>query len=100
MVVWHQVHSRSGISGEDAVWVEAGLDVVMIEDISAEKRMKSTMSRYIDPSIADRLLADKSDIFQRAGIETNDRGELTRRLSHLARYRELVDEIAKLVVVI
>ena len=37
--------------------------IVMIEDISAEKRMKSTMSRYIDPSIADRLLADKSDIF-------------------------------------
>ncbi len=37
--------------------------IVMIEDISAEKRMKSTMSRYIDPSIADRLLADKPDIF-------------------------------------
>ena len=37
--------------------------IVMIEDISAEKRMKSTMSRYIDPSIADRLMADKSDIF-------------------------------------
>lgn len=37
--------------------------IVMIEDISSEKRMKSTMSRYIDPSIADRLLADKSDIF-------------------------------------
>ena len=37
--------------------------IVMIEDISYEKRMKSTMSRYIDPSIADRLMADKSDIF-------------------------------------
>ena len=37
--------------------------IVMIEDISSEKRMKSTMSRYMDPSIADRLLADKSDIF-------------------------------------
>ena len=37
--------------------------IVMIEDISSEKRMKSTMSRYIDPSIADRLMADKSDIF-------------------------------------
>jgi adenylate cyclase len=35
--------------------------IVMIEDISSEKRMKSTMSRYIDPSIADRLMADKSD---------------------------------------
>ncbi len=46
------------------------------------------------------LEADKSEIFQLAGIETNDRGELMRLLSHLARYRELVDEIAKLVVVI
>ena len=38
--------------------------IVMIEDISSEKRMKSTMARYIDPSIADRLLADKADIFE------------------------------------
>lgn len=38
--------------------------MIMIEDISSEKRMKSTMSRYIDPSIADQLLANKSDIFE------------------------------------
>jgi adenylate cyclase len=38
--------------------------MVMIEDISTEKRMKSTMSRYIDPSIADRLMADHADIFE------------------------------------
>jgi len=31
--------------------------MLMIEDISTEKRMKSTMSRYMDPGIADRLLA-------------------------------------------
>ncbi|GHB04627.1 hypothetical protein GCM10009069_29050 [Algimonas arctica] len=31
--------------------------MVMIEDISSEKRMKSTMSRYIDPGIADKLLS-------------------------------------------
>jgi adenylate cyclase len=31
--------------------------MVMIEDISSEKRMKSTMSRYIDPGIADQLLS-------------------------------------------
>ena len=31
--------------------------MVMIEDISTEKRMKSTMSRYIDPAIADQLLS-------------------------------------------
>jgi adenylate cyclase len=31
--------------------------MVMLEDISSEKRMKSTMSRYMDPGIADQLLA-------------------------------------------
>ncbi|HYL73714.1 MAG TPA: GAF domain-containing protein [Bryobacteraceae bacterium] len=31
--------------------------LLMIEDISAEKRMKSTMSRYMDPRLADQLLA-------------------------------------------
>ena len=36
--------------------------MVMIEDISSEKRMKSTMSRYMDPGLADQLLADGEDI--------------------------------------
>ena len=31
--------------------------MIMIEDISAEKRMKSTMARYMDPGVADQLLA-------------------------------------------
>jgi adenylate cyclase len=31
--------------------------LLMVEDISNEKRMKSTMSRYMDPAIADQLLA-------------------------------------------
>ena len=31
--------------------------LLMIEDISNEKRMKSTMSRYMDPALADQLLA-------------------------------------------
>ena len=31
--------------------------MVMIEDISSEKRMKSTMSRYMDPGLADQLMA-------------------------------------------
>ena len=35
--------------------------MIMIEDISNEKRMKSTMSRYIDPSIANQLLASGGD---------------------------------------
>ncbi|MEM6932812.1 MAG: GAF domain-containing protein, partial [Pseudomonadota bacterium] len=32
--------------------------LVIIEDISSEKRVKSTMSRYMDPELADRLLAE------------------------------------------
>jgi len=36
--------------------------MIMIEDISSEKRMKSTMSRYMDPGIADKLLGDGEDI--------------------------------------
>lgn len=31
--------------------------MVMIEDISSEKRMKSTMSRYMDPALADQMMA-------------------------------------------
>ncbi len=36
--------------------------LIMIEDISTEKRMKATMSRYMDPSLADQLLAGGEDI--------------------------------------
>lgn len=36
--------------------------MVMIEDISSEKRMKSTMSRYMDPGLADQLLEGGEDI--------------------------------------
>ncbi len=36
--------------------------MIMIEDISNEKRMKSTMSRYMDPGLADKLLAGGDDI--------------------------------------
>ena len=35
--------------------------MVMLEDISSEKRMKSTLSRYMDASIADQLLATGAD---------------------------------------
>jgi len=31
--------------------------LIMIEDISTEKRMKSTMSRYMDPALADELMS-------------------------------------------
>ena len=36
--------------------------MIMIEDISNEKRLKSTMSRYMDPGLADRLLEGEEDI--------------------------------------
>ncbi len=42
--------------------------MIVLEDISDEKRMKSTMARYIDPSIADQLMSDGSDIM--GGQET------------------------------
>jgi adenylate cyclase len=32
--------------------------MLMIEDISTEKRMKATMTKHMDPAIADQLLAD------------------------------------------
>src|SRR2546430_17228650 len=36
--------------------------LLMIEDISTEKRMKSTMSRYMDSAIADQLLAAGEEV--------------------------------------
>lgn len=36
--------------------------MIIIDDISSEKRMKSTMSRYMDPEVADQLLGGGEDI--------------------------------------
>ena len=36
--------------------------LVIFEDISSEKRVKTTMSRYMDPAIADQLLEKGSEI--------------------------------------
>ena len=36
--------------------------MIVIEDITSEKRMKLTMSRYMDPSISDQLLKGDKDI--------------------------------------
>jgi len=44
--------------------------MVMIEDISSEKRMKSTMSRYMDPGLADQLLEGGEDILGGKSTET------------------------------
>jgi len=35
--------------------------LLMFEDLSSEKRMKSTMSRYMDPRLADQLMAGGED---------------------------------------
>jgi adenylate cyclase len=43
--------------------------IVMIEDISNEKRMKSTMARYMDPGLADRLLADGAEVLGGQSVE-------------------------------
>ncbi len=43
--------------------------LVMIEDISSEKRMKSTMSRYMDPALADQLLASGADFLGGQSVE-------------------------------
>ena len=42
--------------------------LLMLEDISSEKRMKSTMSRYMDPGIANQLLEEGADIM--GGLDT------------------------------
>ncbi len=43
--------------------------MLMIEDISSEKRMKSTMSRYIDPALTDQLLASGGDLLGGQSME-------------------------------
>jgi len=35
--------------------------MIIIDDITSEKRMKSTMSRYMDPGLAEQLLAEGQD---------------------------------------
>ncbi|MEM9302443.1 MAG: GAF domain-containing protein [Pseudomonadota bacterium] len=43
--------------------------MVMLDDISAEKRVKSTMARYMDPSLADRLLGGADDLLGGKSVE-------------------------------
>jgi adenylate cyclase len=43
--------------------------LLMIENISSEKRMKSTMSRYVDPSVAEQLMASGGDFLGGQSIE-------------------------------
>ncbi len=43
--------------------------MIVLEDISSEHRLKSTMSRYMDPGIADRLLASGTDLLGGQDVE-------------------------------
>ena len=50
---------REGDTGEEGILTSKPNIIgamLMIEDISSEKRMKSTMSRYMDPELADQLM--------------------------------------------
>jgi adenylate cyclase len=44
--------------------------MVMIEDISSEKRMKSTMSRYMDPTLADQMMSGSDGGDMMGGLDT------------------------------
>jgi adenylate cyclase len=44
--------------------------LLMIEDISAEKRVKATMARYMDPAIAARMLDNSNDTSLLGGAST------------------------------
>jgi adenylate cyclase len=44
--------------------------LLMIEDISTEKRVKATMARYMDPAIAARMLDNKGDAGLLGGVST------------------------------
>lgn len=43
--------------------------MIVIEDISSEKRLRSTMSRYMDPGIADRLVASGAELLGGQNVE-------------------------------
>ncbi len=43
--------------------------MLLLEDISTEKRMKSTMSRYMDPTLADKVLAAGGEILGGQNVE-------------------------------
>jgi len=61
--------------------------MIMIEDISTEKRIKSTMARYMDPSLAERVLEAGQDIL---GGHSGDASVL---FSDIAGFTSLTEEL-------
>ncbi|SCA55707.1 Adenylate cyclase [Candidatus Terasakiella magnetica] len=61
--------------------------MIMMEDISSEKRMKSTMSRYMDPGLADQLMGGGEDFL--GGQST----EATVLFSDVASFTTLSEEL-------
>jgi len=61
--------------------------MVMVEDISTEKRIKSTMARYMDPSLAERVLQAGQDILG------GHSGDATILFSDIAGFTTLTEEL-------
>ena len=45
--------------------------MIVIEDITGEKRVRTTMARYMDPELADQLLRGNEDILGGTSVEAS-----------------------------